>query len=154
MKNELYLAFIDNVGSNIDDKYVYQFYFSETPEVVWGEFWNVCPCSIIPNISPDTSTINVIYECSLDKPLNLVSENSCFSMQDCIDQIVALGWFDLNDNVIYEEKHMSFSFGEHYEYTEKKIKYMNSNFNKIWERINDSDDMINNLIDKLGDNEW
>ena len=34
MDKELYLAFIDNVGTNLDEKYVYQFYFSETPEVV------------------------------------------------------------------------------------------------------------------------
>ena len=48
-----YLVFIENVGTNLDDKFVYYFYFSQTPEVVWGDYWNVCPASIIPEIKPD-----------------------------------------------------------------------------------------------------
>ena len=153
MDKELYLAFIDNVGTNLDEKYVYQFYFSETPEVVWGEFWNVCPCSIVPTIIPDKATISVIYECEFDKELSLAINNSCFSMQDCIDQIIALGWFELNENVIYNDKTMLFKFGEYFEDTENKIKYIDSTFNKIWEQTDDSDDMIDNLIDKIGGNE-
>ena len=156
MDKELYLAFIDNVGTNLDEKYVYHFYFSETPEIVWGEFWNVCPCSIVPTIVPDKATISSIYECEFNTELSLVTNNSCFSMQDCIDQIIALGWFEINDNVLFNDKTLFFSFGEHFENVENKITSANGEMVKIWEQTDDSDDMIENLIDRMGgrDDEW
>ena len=48
---------------------------------------------------------------------------------------------------------MSFKFGEHFNETEKKINFINGTFNKIWEQSDDSEDMIDNLIDKIGGNE-
>lgn len=154
--NKLYLAFIENIGINLNDKYVYHFYFSDVPEVVWGEFWNVCPCSIVPFITPDKATITNIYECELEYEINLVTSNSCFSMQDCIDQIIALGWLDLHENILYDGKSMSFKFGEHFEDTENKIKQIDGSFSKIWEKTDDTESMIDNLIDKIGggNDEW
>ena len=147
-----YLVFIVDVGTNLDDKFVYYFYFSQTPEVVWGDYWNVCPASIIPEMKPDWASISKIYECHLDKPLNLVTKNSCFSMQDCIDQIIALGWFDIDSNVIFEdENHIgTFKFGEDYEYIERKIKSIGSSMELHYEKIDETDDMIDTLIEKLG----
>jgi uncharacterized protein YdcH (DUF465 family) len=51
---------------------------------------------------------------------------------------------------------VNFKFGEHFEDTENKIKYIDSTFNKIWEQTDDSDDMIDNLIDRIGgqDDVW
>ena len=155
MDKELYLAFIDNVGTNLDEKYVYQFYFSETPEVVWGEFWNVCPCSIVPDIHPDISTINFIYEIEIDNELSTVAENSCFSMQDCIDGIISLGWVDFNENVLMDGKLIKFDFGEIFESVENKIRCLNSEMKFLWEKTDNSEEVIEELIDKLGGcDEW
>lgn len=155
-----YLVFITDVGTNLDEKYVYHFYFSETPEVVWGDYWNVCPASIIPEVKPDLASISTIYECQFDEPINLVTKNSCFSMQDCIDQIIAIGWFDVDSNMIYDEEgHVtSFKFGEDFEYVKRKIKFFKYDMELNYERIDETDDMIDNLIEKLGGNsdglEW
>ena len=150
-----YLVFIIDVGTNLDDKYVYHFYFSETPEVVWGDFWNVCPASIIPEVKPDLSAISRIYECYFDEPLNLVTKNSCFSMQDCIDQIIALGWFDINSGLIFDNENRvtSFKCGEDYEYVERRINYFHYSMNLNYEKIDETDEMIDSLIEKLGGND-
>lgn len=150
--NRQFLVFIADVGTNLDDKFVYYFYFSETPEVVWGDYWNVCPASIIPEVKPDLSAISKIYECHFDEPLNLVTKNSCFSMQDCIDQIIALGWFDVNSGMVFDDEKTvtKFRFGEDFEYVERKIKFFNYEIKLNYEKLDDTDDMIDNLIEKLG----
>lgn len=156
MDKELYLVFIDDVGTNLDDKFVYHFYFSETPEVVWGEFWNVCPCCIVPTIAPDIATISCIYEIEMDNELQIVTNNSCFSMQDCIDRIVSLGWFDFSENVLINNRIVKFDFGEHYEEVTAKMNYLCCEMAKIWEVSDNSEDAINDLIDKIGgsNGEW
>lgn len=156
MDKELYLVFIDNVGTNLDDKYVYQLYFSETPEVVWGEFWNICPCSIVPDIRPDLATINLVYEVELDYEISTVINNSCFSMQDCIDRIISLGWIDFSERIHIEGKLIKFDFGEHFVETENKIKFLDSEMRLLWERTDDSEEAINDLLNKIGgtENEW
>jgi hypothetical protein len=155
MDKELYLVFIDNVGTNLDEKYVYQLYFSETPEVVWGEFWNICPCSIVPNIIPDKATINTIYEIEVDYEISTVVTNSCFSMQDCIDRIISLGWIDFSEKINIGGELVKFDFGEHFCECEEKIKFLSSTLKLIWENTDDSEDAINDLIEKIGGNdEW
>ena len=156
MDSELYLVFIDNVGTNLDDKYVYQLHFSETPEVVWGEFWNICPCSIVPTIIPDKATITQIYEVELDYEISTVVNNSCFSMQDCIDRIISLGWIDFTEKINIEGRLIKFDFGEHFVETENKMKFLDSEMHLIWEHSDDSEEAINDLINKIGgsNDEW
>lgn len=149
----IYLVFIEYIGLTVNEKYIYKFHFSERPEVVWGDYWNVCPSSVIPNIKPDINSINKIYEVELDYRLNLAIHNSCFSMQDCIDQIIALGWFDIDSDIFYEDEIniMKFRFGENFETVEKYLKFINVNMdNIVYEKSDDSDEMIDKLIDKLG----
>ena len=43
-----------------EDLYEYEFYFSETPEIVWGEDWNVACPSACGDLKPDPSTYSVI----------------------------------------------------------------------------------------------
>lgn len=150
-----YLVFIAEVGTSLDENYVYHFYFSTTPEVVWGDFWNVCPASIIPDIKPDLNSISHIYECEFTKPLNLVTENTCFSMQDCIDQIVPLGWFNIHSGMVFEDEgHVTaFKFGEDFEYIERKLKSFGYPMTLNYEKVDETDDMIDNLIDRLGGND-
>ena len=153
MSTELYLVFIEDVGTNIDEKFVYNFYFSDRPEVVWGDYWNICPSSIVPIIKPDINSISRIYECEIDYKLNLVVDNSCFSMQDCIDQIIALGWFDLNSNIKNKDIIMSFKFGDSIDVISDKFNMLGVDLNEnkiIWEHQDESEEMIDDLIDKLG----
>lgn len=143
MDKEIYLVFIENVCTNLDEKNVYHFYFSDRPEVVWGEYWNICPVSIVPSIKPDILSISRIYEIETDTVINLVTENSCFSMQDCIDQIIALGWFDT----------FAFRFGENINNVKAILNNIHCSletFPIVYEKQDESEEMIDNLIEKLG----
>ena len=156
MVENFYLVFIKNIGISLEGKYKYEFYFSDRPEVVWGDYWNVCPASIIPEIKPDINSINRIYECEIDDKLNLAVNNSCFSMQDCIDQIIALGWFDIDSDILYENNVMSFKFGEKLNDVKNKLKRLNIYFDDsqiVYEKQDESEEMIDNLIEKLGGQE-
>ena len=155
MVENLYLVFIKNIGISLEGKYKYEFYFSERPEVVWGDYWNVCPASVIPDIKPDINSINRIYELELYDKLNLVTENSCFSMQDCIDNIICLGWFDIDSEYYLPNENtvIKFRFGDHAENVYELLSYIGvilDGNSLIYEKTDDSEEMIDNLIDKLG----
>lgn len=91
----------------IDDK-LYQFDFSNDSDIAWGENWNITPTAIIPNITPESEVISSSYQVELPFDLYLASNNTCFSMQDCIDGIISLGFtsIDIQKNMI------KFDFGE------------------------------------------
>lgn len=85
-----YLAFISRAGIASNGDFIYNFYFTQDSEIVWGEDWNVVPSSVIPNLVPSMDTISLMCDVITDKDFELAKENSCFSMQDCIDGIIAL----------------------------------------------------------------
>ena len=124
MSNEnLYLVqvYIEPIGKNLLDWYEYEFIFSETPDIVWGNDWEqTCP-SICNDLRPDQSTYSLVKHVTCETPLNLAQNNSCFSMQDVIDGILSLAW--IFDN----EKVLKFKFGEKYEDTISELNKINYN---------------------------
>ena len=92
--DKYYLVFVDIVGQNVDGTLVYEFCFSQSPEVVWGENWNATPASIIPRIRPDEQTVDMKARMLTKEKFLLAKENTCFSMQDCIDGIIPLLFTD------------------------------------------------------------
>jgi hypothetical protein len=95
--DKYYLVFVDIVGHNVDGSLVYEFCFSQSPEVVWGENWNATPASIVPQIRPDEQTIDLKARMITKEKFLLAKENTCFSMQDCIDGIIPLLFTDPHD---------------------------------------------------------
>ena len=85
-----YLAFVSRAGVASNGDSIYNFYFTQDSEIVWGEDWNIVPSSVIPNLAPSMETISLICDVITNKNFELAKENSCFSMQDCIDGIIAL----------------------------------------------------------------
>ena len=102
----LYLIYVKPLGLNSSYLYEYEFFFSETPDTVWGENWNVACPSACGDLTPEESTYSVIKRVKDLNPILCVQQNSCFSMQDCIDGIIALCWF--------EDFSAVFNFGESY----------------------------------------
>lgn len=111
--DNLHLVYIRRVGENFSGRYEYELFFSETPENVWGEDWNVACPSACGELAPDEGTYSTVRRVQTDVWINTVQENSCFSMQDCIDQIVALAWTD-NASLILQ-------FGESFSSTADKL---------------------------------
>ena len=99
----LKLVFVNKIGKNSDDMFEYELYYSYTPDVVWAEdFAEQVPsiCSI-DDLLPEVSTYNAIMRCTGKTEFSLAQENSCFSMQDCIDGIIKLVWILDRDGYYY-----------------------------------------------------
>ena len=112
---DLSLVYVNPIGKDSSDMYEYEFFFSETPDVVWGEKWHIqCP-SACGDMKPDEETYSVIKRLRTEKKLFCAQENSCFSMQDAIDHIIALCFEDINGLPEYPEHRFVVPFGEKYE---------------------------------------
>lgn len=98
-KQDLYLCYVNKVGTDLDGMYHYQFLFStkEQLDIVWGNDWNFKPSGICQNLEPEESTYSSIRSLKTFVKLDVAQENMCFSMQDCINQIIAIAWENLDD---------------------------------------------------------
>ena len=120
--NNLYLVYVNPVGKDSNDLFEYEFFFSETPENVWGEDWNIaCPAACGDTL-PDPTTYSEIKTIKTDIPLFCVQQNTCFSLQDCIDEIISLVYC-VEDDIIF-----SFKFSETYENVVRTLNDYNINF--------------------------
>ena len=120
--NNLYLVYVNPVGKDSNDLFEYEFFFSETPENVWGEDWNIaCPAACGDTL-PDPTTYSEIKTIKTDIPLFCAQQNTCFSLQDCIDEIISLVYC-VEDDIIF-----SFKFSETYENVARTLNDYNINF--------------------------
>lgn len=120
-----YLAFVSRVGTSSDGKFIYNFFFTQDPEVVWGEDWNIVPSSIVPDLMPSMETISLICDVSTEKDFLLARENSCFSMQDCIDGIISLVF------TRPREEELILHFGEEMDSVKEKLEQIGIEFSNI-----------------------
>lgn len=96
----LFLVYVNPIGKNSNDEYEYEFFFSEDPETVWAEDWNIQSAGSCNNLLPSEETYNKIIKVKTIFELSLAIKNTCFSLQDCKDHIIALFWFeDFNGEV-------------------------------------------------------
>lgn len=99
----LNLIYINTLGKNSDDLFVYEFYFSEEPEMAWGIDWDIKP-AVICNIStPQKMNYDVVKILKTNITLVTAQKNSCFSMQDCKDGIIPVAWEDIDGYDEYPE---------------------------------------------------
>ena len=115
--NSLHLVYINPIGKDSNNLYEYEFFFSETPDIVWGQDWNIACPAACENTLPDPETYSEVKTLKTEIPLFCVPQNTCFSLQDCIDGIVCLGFFE------HEKKMIVFKFGEKYKDVMEKIKF-------------------------------
>ena len=113
---DLKLVYVNPVGQNSDGINEYEFLFSETPDTVWAEDWELqCP-SVCGDIKPGEDMYTETKRVKTDIDFFCAQQNNCYSMQDCIDGCIALMWFyDNKDNAIV------FKFGESLNSTIKKL---------------------------------
>lgn len=112
MKNDEYLAFVDEIGRGIDGGYVYRLDFTYDPDSVWGDFFNSIPAVIVPDLQPDKNALSSTATIKTDRQLSLAKKNGCFSMQDCIDGIISLCFFEYEDETTDEESVFKLDFGD------------------------------------------
>jgi len=111
------LRFVDT-----NKTYVYQFFFTETPEYVWGNNWDVPNPSICGDLTPEESTYSSIYTVRTSLPLKTAQETSCYSMEYATYGILALAWIDIENLDVYPEHgRMTLHFGDSFDFVQEKL---------------------------------
>lgn len=120
--NNLYLVYVELIGKNPSDQYEYDFFFSETPEVVWGTNWESKPASICGDLKPETTTYSRIRRLKSIILFDTAQGNSCFSMMDAIDGVIALAWENIDFYESYPEAgRIVLNYGDSYITVENKL---------------------------------
>lgn len=107
------LVYVKRVCKNTDGTYEYDFFFSETPEFVWGPFWDIDSPLSNGDISPDKTTYSQIKRVITTLPLKTIEETTCYSMEYATYRILALSWIDIENLDEYPEHgRMVLKFGD------------------------------------------
>lgn len=134
VSQKLFLCFVNRLGKDIDGMYTYSFLFSneEQIDIVWGNDWNFKPAGICGDITPEEGTYEVIKKLKTDILFNVAQECMCFSMQDAINQVVALAYESLDDpdKEYPEEGIMVFHFGDALDDVEAKLSVRGLKFER------------------------
>lgn len=104
--DNLRVVFIHYVGQNLEGLNVYHFMVGENTEDVWGEGWSEKPAGNIPleELMIPEDQFEYVKELRTDIKLDLAQNNSCYTMQDCRDKVIALASENLDDAEEYPEK--------------------------------------------------
>ena len=115
-----YLTYVNGLGPNYKGDNLYEFIFSDSLDV-WGESWESKPSNGYPT-PPELQYIKKVGVLrNTDLKLELIQNSDFFSMEDAIDDVVALAWETDEDG---NHKRMVFRFGM----SEQQIK------DKLYER--------------------
>ena len=127
--SNLYLVYINPIGRDSGGLNEYEFFFSETPEIVWGEDWNVACPSACGVLLPDSTTYSHIEILKTEMEIGCAQENSCFSMQDMIDGIICLAYQRIEGLAEYPSPfRLVLHFGESYDDIITKFNELGLNF--------------------------
>ena len=114
------LIYVNGLGSDYKGQNLYEFIFSDDLNV-WGDDWDSKPSNGYPS-PPDLhyiKKVGVLRNTNLK--LELIQDSDFFSMEDAMDDIIALAWDIENED---NQKRMVFRFG----ISEQEIK------DKLYER--------------------
>ena len=126
-ETEVKLGFIRLIGEETDGYYRYEFIFTDSIDVFWGENFEQKPCCLVNNLTPMDEYITEIHIVKMKIKLDLVQNNCCFGFQDCTDGIIALAWENVDDYDEYpdERGRLFFMFGETLNKVENKLAMCN-----------------------------
>lgn len=122
--SELKVVYVKYIGKDCDGKNIYHFLLSDNCEDTFMEDWAEKPSANIPNdllmISQDQ--YEYVKELKTDITLSLQQDNTCFSFQDCRDQIVAIAYENLEDAEFYPEPfRIVIHFGDYIDDVERML---------------------------------
>lgn len=113
------LTYINALNRNYKGEHTYEFLFSKNIEINFGEDWDVNPSSSgSPTPPPIEEITTVAVLKTTDIELDLATNSDYFSMFDCVENIVAMGWEKESPE---SETRLVFHFGETFESVKQKI---------------------------------
>lgn len=152
--NDEFLGFVAEIGRTTDRKYMYRFDFTYDPDSLWGEFFNIPPACIVPELAPDPNCLAHTMKVISPVKLMTAKENACFSMQDCIDGIIPLCFSEIGDDtILFKDKPLKFRFGEKIETVNMKIEACKLESLGLEEIKRNDENLVNDLINNLNNND-
>ena len=122
MEDKVSLLFVRLIGEETGGIYRYEFMFTDNPDEAWGENWEFKPCCLVNDLMPSDEYISEVHIVKTKIKFDLIQDNCCFGMQDCLDGIVAVAFENIDDLEEYpDDGRLVFMFGETYEDVERKL---------------------------------
>jgi hypothetical protein len=121
---ELYLIYINKIGTNFKGEHIFEFLFSDKTNLDWDESWYESSVVTDKNdLTPDPSFIKLVGSLKTSElDLELVQNSGVFQIYNAVEGIIALGWQKLEDSdEDYPEERIVFRFGETKEVVEEKL---------------------------------
>ena len=129
--DKFFLIYINKVGKNYKDDYLYEFIFSDSVKDIDGEEWDVYPASGRPS-APHEQFIKRVGRLESKLVLDVVQDSDTFAVWDAVDGVIALSWENIDVSDVYPEKRLCFRFGETKQSVEEKLyeKDLTLSYNK------------------------
>ncbi len=113
------LTYINPLNKNYKGEFIYEFLFSKTNEINFGDDWDVNPASSGNLTPPPIEEIEIVGTLKTeDIELDLAINSDNFSMYDCVENILAIGW---EKESPLNEIRLVFHFGESIDSVKEKL---------------------------------
>lgn len=113
--DNLKVVFVHFIGRTGDGDNIYHLFISDDCENTWAEGWWEKPAAnvALEHLIPEEEHYQYVRELVTDITLDLAQRNSCFTMQDCRDHVIALAAENLDEAEEYpDEGRIVIQFGE------------------------------------------
>ncbi len=118
--DELFLIYINFVGKDYKNNFIYEFIFSDTIKNIDGEDWDLYPASGRPS-PPNECFIKKVGMLTSELKLDLIQYSDTFAVWDGVDGVVAIGFENINAYDSYPDKRLCFKFGDALKDVETKL---------------------------------
>ena len=99
----MFLVYIHKIGTNIDNQYEYELYFSDDKNIYDENEINYSPCGLKKNKYSDYFDFKEIKTIETTINLSLIEKNMCFGYKHAVDGVIALAYEDITDYDEYPE---------------------------------------------------
>jgi hypothetical protein len=130
------LIFINKIGKNYQDEFIYEFIFSNSTENVDGSDWDSYPAKGNPG-PPNIDLIKKVGVLVTTLNLDLIQNSNSFSIWDAVDGLIAFAWENIEGYEEYPDHRLYFHFGEDIKSIESKLyaKDIILTYNKQYDKI-------------------
>jgi len=118
--NELFLIYVNMVGKDYKDNYIYEFIFSDSTKNIDGDEWDTFPASGRPH-APHDNFIKRVGRLESALKLDVIQNSDTFAVWDAIDGVIALAWENINAYDSYPDRRLCFKFGDAIKDVEAKL---------------------------------
>ena len=117
---DYFLIYVNMVGKNYENKFIYEFIFSNSIENIDGNDWDTFTASGRPE-PPHNTFIKKVGKLESELKLDVIQNSDTFAVWDAVDGVIALAWENINSYESYPDNRINFRFGEDIKSVEEKL---------------------------------